>query len=60
MVLPTKIYINFHTQVFNTFSRISGIEITESGETSRTIKYLPDIFQNPLDIAYICLLSIIL
>ena len=45
MVLPTKIYINFHTQVFNTFSRLIGMEIIDfemSGKTSDTIKYLPE------------------
>ena len=45
MVLPTKIYINFHTQVLNIFSRISGIKITESDKTSPTIKYLLDILK---------------
>ena len=48
MVLVTKIYINFHTQVFNTFSRISGIKVIDfqtPDKTSDTIKYLPDILK---------------
>ena len=56
MLLPIKIYINFHTQVFNTFSRISGIKIIDFQMSDKTSDGYYQIFtghfKNLSDIVY--------